>query len=310
MRLYLMINVGVIIPTLNAGDRLEKLLESINIQDIELKRRLIIDSSSNDQTITISRKFGWDIVTINREDFNHGSTRQLGVEVIPECEIVVFLTQDSILHSPDALRILVDSFKNCNVGAVYGRQIPNPDATALAAHARLFNYPPQSVMKSQEDAERLGIKAAFISNSFAAYRREALLSVGGFPSNTILGEDTYIAAKMLLDKWKIFYCAEAQVYHSHNYSVLEEFKRYFDIGVFHSRENWLIEKFGKVEGEGVRYVLSELQYVRKIQRCYLFPEIICRTIVKYLGYKLGLKEKMIAENIKPSISMHRRFWNK
>lgn len=305
-----MINIGVIIPTLNAGDKFEKLLESVNIQDMDLHRRIIIDSSSNDQTAEISKKFGWDVVAINREDFNHGATRQLGVEAISECDIVIFLTQDSILSSSDALRILVDSFKNSNVGAVYGRQLPNPDATALAAHARLFNYHEKSVIKSQEDAVRLGIKAAFISNSFAAYRREALVSVGGFPSDTILGEDIYVAAKMLIDKWKISYCAEAKVYHSHNYSMLEEFKRYFDIGVFHSRENWLIEKFGKVEGEGVRYVLSELQYVRKISKWYLFPEVICRTIVKYLGYKLGLKEKMITKNIKPSMSMHRRFWNK
>ena len=86
----------------------------------------------------------------------------------------------------------------------------------------------------------IGIKAAFLSNSFAAYRRSALESVGGFPSDTIFGEDTFAAAKMLLNGWKIAYSAEATVYHSHNLTFIEEFRRYFDIGVFHSREKWFM----------------------------------------------------------------------
>ena len=42
------------------------------------------------------------------------------------------------------------------------------------------------------------MKTAFNSNSFAAYRRKALKDVGGFPINTILSEDMYVTAKMLL----------------------------------------------------------------------------------------------------------------
>ena len=83
------------------------------------------------------------------------------------------------------------------------------------------------------------MKTAFNSNSFAAYRRKALKDVGGFPINTILSEDMYVTAKMLLKNWSVAYCADAKVYHSHNYTIWQEFKRYFDIGVFHAKEAWI-----------------------------------------------------------------------
>jgi rhamnosyltransferase len=159
------------------------------------------------------------------------------------------------------------------------------------------------------DSPKFGIKTAFISNSFAAYRRTALLSVGGFPSNTILSEDTYVAAKMLLAGWKIAYCADAMVYHSHNYGFIEEFKRYFDIGVFHAREPWIRQAFGQAEGEGMRYVRSELKYLWS-KDYKLIPSAILRTILKLLGYKLGFMEQKIPMWLKVHLSMNKQYWNK
>ena len=40
------------------------------------------------------------------------------------------------------------------------------------------------------------------------------------------------------------------VYHSHNYTVAQEFKRYFDLGVFFEKQRWLLDEFGRPEGEG------------------------------------------------------------
>jgi rhamnosyltransferase len=59
----------------------------------------------------------------------------------------------------------------------------------------------------------LGIKSIFISNSFAAYRRSALLAVGGFRKDVIFGEDTVTAARLLLSGYQVAYSAQACVYH-------------------------------------------------------------------------------------------------
>ena len=80
---------------------------------------------------------------------------------------------------------------------------------------------------------------AFISNSFAAYRVSVLKEVGGFPDDVIFGEDMFVATKMLKAGYKIAYAAGACVYHSHDYSLWQEMKRYFDMGVFHAREPWI-----------------------------------------------------------------------
>ena len=74
----------------------------------------------------------------------------------------------------------------------------------------------------------------------------------------IMAEDSLAAAKLLLAGWRIAYVAEAMVNHSHSFSIGEEFRRYFDIGVYHNRESWLTGNFGKPGGEGKRFVLSEL----------------------------------------------------
>ena len=65
---------------------------------------------------------------------------------------------------------------------------PGRGANPIEAHARLFNYPPVSAIRSLEDAAAMGFKAIFFSNSFGAYRRTALEQVGGFPKESNFGE--------------------------------------------------------------------------------------------------------------------------
>ena len=138
----------------------------------------------------------------------------------------VKFTQDAA-----ALQALVAALDDPQAAAAYGRQLPHPDATPVAAHARLFNYPDASHTRRWSDAAEFGIKTCFLSNSFAAYRVQALREVGGFPANVILGEDMHLAARLLQAGYAIRYQAQAKVYHSHNYSWLAEFRRYFDVSV-------------------------------------------------------------------------------
>jgi rhamnosyltransferase len=277
------------------------------LQTISLDNLIAIDSVSNDLTADFLSCNGFRIHTIPRHTFNHGATRQLAVELSPEADIIIFMTQDAILADSSSLQYLVNVFADPSVGAAYGRQLPAPDATPIAAHARLFNYPAESYVRSEADIPRYGIKTAFLSNSFAAYRRSALLAVGGFPSSVILSEDTMVAAKMLLNGWKVAYCAEATCYHSHNYPPFKEFQRYFDIGVFHAREAWYLQALGGAEGEGKRFVRSELRYLRQHAPA-LIPAALLRSALKLLGYRLGRLERYLPRRIKLALSMNRGFW--
>jgi rhamnosyltransferase len=88
-----------------------------------------------------------------------------------------------------------------------------------------------------------------------------------------MGEDAIVAAKMLMAGFKKAYVAEATVHHSHSYSLDEEFRRYFDTRVFHEQNKWMIDKFGKPTGEGVKFLKSELYYVFKNDFKSIFKSI-------------------------------------
>ena len=300
--------IALCIPTWNGGGKFLELAASIQQQKGFAFDTLVVDSGSTDGTVEAARENGFVVRRIDGRTFDHGGTRQQGCDWLSAAEIVVFLTQDVVLATEHSLAALVACFNDTAVGMAYGRQLPRGDAGPFGAHARHFNYPPQRQVRSKEDSKALGLKAAFASDSFAAYRHTALASVGGFPSPVILGEDMLVAAKMLLGGWKVVYCAEAEAYHSHDYTLGQEFRRYFDTGVFHAHEAWLKETFGPAEGAGFRFVQSEWQYLWNHGCRRLLPEALLRSIVKYAGYKAGSWERYWPVNWKQKWSMHKNFW--
>jgi rhamnosyltransferase len=297
----------VIVPTLNAASVWDSLQSSL-LANVEPSNVVIVDSESTDGTAQLALSAGFEVVSIKRSEFNHGGTRLKAAEKFPDAEYLIYMTQDSVLAGPKSLILLLEPFHDPLVAASYGRQLPRQGAGAIESHARFFNYPAKSEIRSLASRERLGIRAAFLSNSLAAYRRSALFEVGGFRSDVIFGEDMIVSAKLLLADYKVAYVAEAVTYHSHDYSPLQDFKRYFDIGVMHSRDSWLIEEFGKAGGEGKRFVISELRYL--LQRDNLrIPSALLRTALKFAGYQLGRREAKIPTYWKRRLSMHTRFWN-
>lgn len=299
--------IACIIPTYNGKAELARLLDSLQTQTAQFDT-FIVDSSSKDGTRELAGARVGNVTVIPSVEFNHGGTRQRMVDQNPGYDVYVFLTQDACLADADAMTTIGEPFADPEVGAVCGRQLPHVDATPLAQHARFFNYPEGVQVKTIADVPRLGIKAAFMSNSFAAYRGEALKAVGGFPVHVIFAEDMYATAKMLLAGWKVAYAGNAQCRHSHNYTIVEEFERYFDMGVFHAREPWIRQQFGGAGGEGMRYVKSELRFLG-LSRLHLWPSAILRNAVKLFGYKLGQQEAKLPIKLKRKLGMYKRYWD-
>jgi len=299
--------IACIVPTYNGKTDFERLLDSLQQQSIFFDT-FIVDSNSSDGSQLLAQERVGNVHIIPAVDFNHGGTRQLMVDRNPGYDIYVFMTQDACLSDPDAIANIVAPFADPDVGAVCGRQLPHLDATPMAQHARLFNYPKEVSVKTMSDAPRLGIKTAFMSNSFAAYRGDALKSVGGFPVHVIFAEDMFVAARMLMAGWKLVYAGNARCFHSHNYSLLEEFHRYFDMGVFHAREPWIRHAFGGAGGEGVRYAKSELKFLG-LACWYMWPSSLLRNAFKLFGYKLGQQEARLPTGLKRILSMSKRYWD-
>src|SRR5690606_31629232 len=250
---------------------------------------------------------GFEVIGLGSEGFDHGGTRQRAIDAYPDADVYCLLTQDAIPADGAALANLVQVFALPEVGMAYGRQLPYPGAALLESHARLFNYPPQSQLRALADAATYGIKTISCSNSFAAYRREALEQMGGFPRGTIMGEDVITAGRVLLDGWKMAYVADACVYHSRNYTIREEFERYFDIGVFHADNRWIFDAFGRAGSEGLRYAMSETGYVGR-RNPFLLPKVGGSLAAKWLGYRFGLSYRRLPPKLRKAFSMYKGYW--
>ena len=299
---------SIIIPTYNAQNYLPQLLDSLKNQTFKDFELIIIDSSSKDKTVEIAKQYTSNVMIIPQNEFDHGGTRARAAQ-LAKGDILVFLTQDVLPYDEYTIEnIVIPFFKDPKIGVAYGRQIPYENTNLFGKHLRLFNYSEKGYIYSYQDKEEKGIKTVFLSDSFAAYRKEALEKIGWFKNGLIVGEDTYAGAKILKLGYKIAYIPEAKVYHSHSYTVWQEFKRYFDIGVFHKCENWIIEEYGKAEGEGFKYLKSESNYLIKNNKWWLLPEFFVRNGMKYIGYKLGYNYEKLPLFLIKKLSMHKNWW--
>lgn len=302
-------SVSVIIPTRNAGQRLPALLEALGRQTRKAGEVIVIDSESKDDTLEISRRYGCRILRVRRKDFDHGGTRTIAAKNAGG-DLLVYMTQDVALCDEDCIENLLRGLTNDDeTGAVFGRQLAHTNATFFARNLRRFNYPDSPHMRTTGEQVRLGPRTVLLSNSFAAYDKAILKSVGYFQAGLIFGEDMHTAARMLLRGYKIAYTPDARVFHSHNWTVSQEFKRCFDMGVFDSNEDWLSKEFGKAEKRGIEYAKHELRSLVRERAFSLLPELILRDLVRFSGYKIGTRHIHLPRSINRRFSMNRTWWD-
>lgn len=302
---------GVFIPTYNATRDLRYFQRNLEIlqQLSDNYQVLFIDSSSRDNTVDLIHQANFECHVIPQIEFDHGKTRQLAAEILSDCEVIIYLTQDAELTGIDSIYALVAAFDDPLVATAFGRQLPHRDADVFAAANRAFNYPEHSYQRSYADRVHYGVKCVFSSDSYAAYRRSVLFAVGGFPNHVIVSEDMLVTANMLKSGYKIAYVAKASCFHSHNYTLSQEFSRYFDIGVFFAYETWIKQEFGSAEGEGKKAILQQAKSLFKFQP-WLLPSFVVRVLIRALSYKLGANYAKLPGRLVKKISAQKQFWNK
>ena len=125
---------------------------------------------------------------------------------------------------------------------------------------RRYNYPAESSIRSKADVPRLGIKTFFSSDVCAAYNRRLYMALGGFDYPIKTNEDMLFAAKVINAGLRIAYAADAQVYHSHHFTLREQYRRNYIQGYEIERHAEALNHVPQVS-EGVnmvKYVSAEL----------------------------------------------------
>ena len=301
-------DVALCIPTLNPGRWVDRLVEALSTQRLRPEKILIVDSSSTDDSIERFDAIGADIITIGRHEFDHGGTRNLVLRHF-DARVYVFLTQDAVPVDRGSIERLVTGLCSYErAGVAYGRQVPPAGASPSTRAHREFNYPSTSSYRTAEDVTGLGVRAAFSSNSFAAYRAEALAETGGFPAPIIACEDRWTAARLLQRGWGVAYVADACVEHAHEYSLAQEFRRYFDNGVFESTNRWMLDYLGSPGREGMRLVRHQAAGRRRAGERLAIERTIGRAAVCWAGYRVGRAHRLVPVPLRAAMSMNPAYW--
>ena len=278
------------------------------------------------------------ITHIRREEFDHGGTRNRGFRMCGGAEYVLTMTQDAVPADEELIgRLLAalqmdprtvssrdagepswktsgeDGAENAaapegTIAVAYARQLPNADALAEERLSREFNYPAQSRIKSEADRGELGIKTYFCSNVCAIYRMDIWRELNGFPERAIFNEDMIYACKALRAGYRTYYAAQAQVYHSHNYTASQQFHRNFDLGVSQAQNP---QVFGGLtsEGEGVSYVKAVIGRMMAEHEALRVPGFVWRCAARLAGYRLGKAYERLPKSWAAAFSSNKGYWN-
>jgi rhamnosyltransferase len=302
---------SLVIPVRNGGDIFAKSIRSILTQNLQPEEIIIYDTESTDGCVTQAlsqiRDIPCHVVPVRKAEFDHGGTRNLALKKA-KFPWVLFMTQDAICSDNKAFEGLLAATREKNVAAAYGRQIPHAGASALAATARNINYGNRAITQDMNSAPQMGIKTWFTSNSFCIWDRKALLKLGGFGEKLILGEDMHAAARLIQSGLTIRYEPSGVVHHSHNYSALEEFRRYFDIGVFHTKHADLLFRAGNASSEGLQFVIKQLGQLWQAKAFIALLRFPFHIAAKFLGYKMGRKYTLFGNRWARALSMHKSYW--
>jgi len=278
------VNIDIICPLYNAEEYIYNLNRSLLKQkNVNINKIKYVLTKCNDDSEKILKSNKLNYTLINKLDFSHSLTRETEAKK-SKADIIVFITQDIVIESDFWLYNLVKPIIAGEVEATYSRQITKYDN--IEKYTREFNYPENSFIKSNEDIVKMGLKTFFSSDASAAIRRDIFTKLNGYDGKKLpISEDMYFSYKLIMNGYKIKYCADSVVYHSHNFSLKEIYDRYKLTGKFFKENNYLDQYGTNKSGGGLaKYILKRAIQDKNIKVLIRFvPDMAAR----YIGMKVG-----------------------
>ena len=300
--------IDIIIPTYKPGKELIGLLDKLAGQTMK-PHKIILMNTEKSYFDRMLEDTGFapdedliEIHHIEKSDFDHGRTRNQGVS-FSQADIFVMMTQDAMPVDEFFLENLVKPLATESVAASYARQMAGDGSTMVEKITREFNYPETSLIKTAADMDKLGIKTFFCSNESCAYKRAVYDELGGFVNRTIFNEDMIFASAVIKAGYGISYTADARVYHSHNYSAMQQFHRNVDIGVSQADNPEVFAGISS-ESEGKKMVLDTIGKLRGANKGSEIIPYIYMTGWKYIGFKIGRNYKKLPLSFIKKVSMN------
>jgi rhamnosyltransferase len=277
---------SIVIPTKNGGELFRKALEAWATQTLWQRSELIIvDSGSQDDTVTIAKQAGAKVFEIPPSEFNHGTTRDYGIS-LASSEYIILTVQDAIPAHNQVLELLVKSLHTPAVAGVFARQLPQADADVLTKR-NLGGCFIGSVQREERFIPYEGWyetltpmeKHLFCTfDNVCSAIKKPVWQQERF-GRVDFGEDIDWSKRVLLHGHHIVYEPQATVIHSHDRSLAYDYKRTY---VCHRK---LYAMYG----------LHLVPNLKSVWQCWLSASKIDMTYIWQHEPRLGKKIQMLCK---------------
>ena len=193
----------------NGGATIRDCLEGLRRLDYPDFEIIVVNDGSTDATGAIAAEY--DVRLISTENRGLSSARNTGLEAATG-EIVAYTDDDA---RPDAhwLKYIAHAFMTTDHAAMGGPNIPPADDPPLAEVVANAPGGPLHVLLDDQLAEH-------VPGCNIAFRRQALLAIGGFdPVYRAAGDDVDACWRIQQQGWTIGFHAGAMVWHHRRASI-------------------------------------------------------------------------------------------
>ena len=234
--------ISIICPIYNGQDYIEKLHNNILMQKLESEQTLQIlyaltrGRDRSQEILEGLKDSRCDYTLIEPKDFSHSTTREM-MSKKAKGEIIVFISQDIKIKNDLWLKNLVNPIIKGECEASFSRQIGEDDN--IEKYTRERNYPAESRTVSKNEIDKYQIRTFFYSDASSAVLTKVYRELNAYDGKRMpTNEDMYFAHKLINAGYRIKYCADSEVYHSHDFTYRQLYKRYYDTGIFFKQNKY------------------------------------------------------------------------
>ncbi len=243
------LSIAVVVVNWNAGNYLQKCLQSLKAQTLKPARVIVVDNGSTDDSIQgLEQRFeNFEFIRLG-ENTGFAYANNFAVKAADDCDWIAFLNPDAFAR-PDWLKNLSEAAEKFPEYTSFGSHMflygsDRMDGTGDVYHVSGVAWRRDHGMKSSEINRNQG---EIFSPCAAAslISRDSFIEAGGFDEHFFCyNEDVDLSFRLRLTGHKCLYIPEAVVEHVGSATT----SRYSDFAVYHGQRNLVWSYFRNMPG--------------------------------------------------------------
>ncbi|MDH7513739.1 MAG: glycosyltransferase [Clostridiales bacterium] len=222
-------SISVVIITYNEEKNIRPCLDSLMALDYpKEKHEILVVDASTDETPRIVQRY--EKVRLIQSAKGFSQQRNAGLEAA-KFDIVAFTDADCVIP-PDWLRVIDRAFREERVAGVGGNAFPPPATNRFGLWTACVGHPAGGAIGFDANVERARDGVDFVAGCNSAFRKSALIEVGGFdPRFFDGGEDVDVSRRLRERGYFLDYVPDLTVYHKPRRTLVSYLRWNIGVGI-------------------------------------------------------------------------------